>query len=101
MSDATTPPPKGVDLDAHSLLTVIRRSPRLVRTVAKGVLVGVALGVVVGLGLPGTGAMDRAAVTVLIASGFAIIGGLVSGANATGNPRWTLLPFPHPTDEAR
>jgi uncharacterized protein YcfJ len=101
VSDATTPPPEGVDLDAHSFPTVIRRSPRLVRTVVTGVLIGAVLGVVVGLGLPGSGAMDRAAVTVLVACGFAIIGGLVAGANATGSPRWTVLPFPHPTDEAR
>ncbi len=90
MSDATTPPPSGVDLDANSIPVIVRRAPRFARTIATGVLCGAALGVAIGLGLPGYGAMDRAAVTVLVALGFALIGGLVAGANATGGRRRTV-----------
>jgi hypothetical protein len=100
VSDATTPPPTGVDLDADSFPVMVRAMPRLVRKVTIGVLLGTVLGVAVGLGLPGSGAMDRAMVIVLVASGFAVISGLIACANATGGPRWSLLPPPSSTDEA-
>ena len=67
---------------ANPLSTFHKEHPKAAWTIAKGAGIGAALGIGVGLALPGRGAGFRAAVTLLVLLGFALIGALIAASRA-------------------
>jgi hypothetical protein len=68
------------ELDRVAFDAVVRSAPRFGRFIGTGVGIGFVVGLIIGLVLPNTTSVGRSVVAIMVASGFAIIGGLVAGA---------------------
>lgn len=87
MKDAAKRSPSAVESDINPLQAFSTAHPGVARTIAWGTGLGAAVGIGLGLILPGRGAWYRAAVTLLVALGCALIGGLIAGARAIPRTR--------------
>ena len=72
------------ELDRIAFDAVVRNAPRFGRFIGTGVGIGALVGLVIGLFLPNTTTLGRGVVAILVASGFAIIGAVVSASIAAG-----------------
>ena len=72
------------ELDRVAFDAVVRNAPRFGRFIGTGVAIGAAAGFIIGLVLPNSTSLGRGVVALLVASGFAIIGGLVAAALVVG-----------------
>lgn len=92
------------ELDRVAFDAVVRSAPRFGRFIGTGVGIGFVVGLIIGLVLPNTTAVGRGVVALLIASGFAIIGALVSAALVVGVDGTRKAPqtggFPWEKDES-
>lgn len=72
------------ELDRVAYDAVVRNAPRFGRFIGTGVGIGALVGLIIGLVLPNTTAVGRSVVAMLVAAGFALIGGLVASALVVG-----------------
>lgn len=72
------------ELDRVAYDALVRNAPRFGRFIGTGVGIGALVGLIIGLVLPNTTAVGRGVVAILVASGFALIGALVSASIAVG-----------------
>ena len=93
------------ELDRVAYDAVVRNAPRFGRFIGTGVGIGALAGLVIGLVLPNTTAVGRGVVALLVAAGFALIGGLVASALVVGIDRTSKAPqtdgFPWDKDGAQ
>ncbi len=80
------------ELDAMAFDAVVRTAPRFGRFIGTGIAVGVLLGVVLGFALPNSTGVGRGMVAFLLATGFAIIGGLTAAVIVVGVDRSSTKP---------
>jgi len=84
-SDSTGPgTPSADELDRLAYDAVVRNAPRFGRFIGTGVAVGAVAGFGLGFILPNSTGVGRFTVGLLLALGFATIGGLVTAVLATG-----------------
>jgi hypothetical protein len=84
-----------------ALDTVVRRAPRFGRVIGTGAFGGALLGFTLGLVLPNSTEVARTMVGLVVALGFALVGGTIAGLIAVkldgpdpGPPTW----IPEPQD---
>lgn len=84
-SESTGPgTPSADELDRLAYDAVVRNAPRFGRFIGTGVAVGAIVGFALGFILPNSTGVGRFTVGLLVALGFATIGGLVTAVIATG-----------------
>lgn len=84
-SDSSGPgTPSASELDRLAYDAVVRNAPRFGRFIGTGVVVGAVAGFGLGFFLPNSTGVGRFTVGLLLALGFATIGGLVTAVIATG-----------------